>query len=120
MQIKTFFTQCLAKGRIFNKWSKKYVWIMQDFLFDDWTTRFNLKLEKGTNRGNFIFMVQALFFDGKIGRYRLKQKEAYSATYEQLLEAYTAPVAEPFEIDDFLNIVKARIPVGMKKSRSRS
>jgi hypothetical protein len=118
MQIKTFFTQCLAKGRIFNKWSKKYVWIMQDVLFEDWTTRFNLKLKEGTDGGNFIFMVQALSYDEKIGRYRLKQEKIYSTTYEQLLEAYAAPVVGAPRVDEFLSTVEARIPKGLRKKIS--
>lgn len=109
MQVKTFFTQCLTKGHLFDEWSKKYVWIMQDFLYEDWVTRFNLQLKKGVNNGNFIFFVCSLIFNDKEGKYQLKLKEVYSATYKQLLEAYTAPLVDYPDINQFLDKLKSKI-----------
>lgn len=118
MQIKTFFTQCLAKGRLLNRWSKKYVWIMQDVLFEDWSTRFNLRLKRGAGDENFIFKVYDLIYNVRIGRYQLNLKETYSATFEQLLAAYTAPIVEIPDMNKFLGGLRTKISRGLRKRGS--
>jgi len=115
MQVKTFFTQCLAKGRLFNRWSKKYVWIMQDVLFENWIDRFNLKLKRGVDDENFIFKIYDPVYNEKMGRYQLNLKETYSATFELLLEAYAAPMVEIPDMNEFLVALRTKIPRGLRK-----
>jgi len=105
MQIKTFFTQCLNKGRLFSRWQKKYVWIIQDVIYEDWTSRFQLKLDEGSEKGTIVFMVYDLVFDDASGKYRWRLRKIVSSSHTHLLEAYSQPARELPPPDDFvLNI----------------
>jgi hypothetical protein len=89
MQVKTFFTQCLVKGKVFEAWSKKYVWIMQDVLFDNWMKRTKARLSKKGNGKSIVFAVYKLVFDAKASRYRLRLRERHYASYRELVEVYS-------------------------------
>ena len=114
MQIKTFFTQCLAKGRLFKHWNKKYAWLMQDVMFENWLERFSLNLGEGVEHGDFIFPVYDLVFNSVSERYELKLKNTYSATYDELLEAYsgTGRGRDLPPVQTFTENLRKRLSVG--------
>lgn len=109
MQIKTFFTQCLNKGQLFAKWNKKYLWVMQDMIYENWTQRFQLELHGGPDTGDSIFIVYEFVYDDALGRYRLKMRGISSAARAELLEAYSRPTTKLPEESSFLEAIKEKL-----------
>ncbi|KXA91947.1 hypothetical protein AKJ63_00305 [candidate division MSBL1 archaeon SCGC-AAA259D18] len=107
MQIKTGFTQCLQKGRVFSKWGKKYVWILQDVLFKNWTNRFKLGLEKGSEN-EIVFMDYKLKFDENKNRYCLTHLKTVSAEHKTLVQAYSEPPEKAPAKNEFASHVEKK------------
>jgi hypothetical protein len=107
MQVKTFFTQCLVKDKVFEAWSKKYVWVMQDVLFDNWMKRTKARLSKKEDDKYIIFAVYKLVFDTKASRYQLRLRERRYASYRELVEVYSR--TEIPDLRHFLRRLKQKV-----------
>ncbi len=87
-QIKTFFTQCLQKSQLFEKWNRNFVWILDDSVFRNWIDRFSLKLDPFNSDNRIFFFSYSLEFNKESTKYELVQKSVASSNRTALLEAY--------------------------------
>ena len=87
-QIKTFFTQCLQKSQLFEKWNRNFVWILDDSVFKNWLNRFSLKLDPLDLNNRIFFFTYGLEFNKVSRKYDLIQKSVASSNRMALLEAY--------------------------------
>lgn len=86
--IKLSFTQMMNKGQVFESWDRKYVWVVQDVLFQNFSKRFDLKLKEGTDdKKSIVFQtVKMVLNKGNVFDIELDKK--YSASISDLLYAY--------------------------------
>ncbi len=112
MVIKTFFIQCLTKGKLFAHWGTPYVWVMQDTLFFNWVGRYDLELEEGLGGEDFIFAPCHLAFDDSDGQYHLELTRVVSASHEQLLSAFALPEESAFSREKFRRQLQEKLRQG--------
>lgn len=72
--LKLEIIQVILKGMIFEEWGKKYVWVLQDYLFDYLQALTGFSVKDGTNDEPIIFYLVTLKFDDVKGRYTLDEK----------------------------------------------
>lgn len=108
-QIKTFFTQCLNKSQLFSSWKKKFVWIIEEHVFNDWLDRFGLNLPTGLNNGEIIFKSYGLDFNKSLGRYALASRKTVSTDRTTLLSAYSRPTQDLPKVKEFIENIKRRL-----------
>jgi hypothetical protein len=102
--IKLSFTQIMVKGQVFEKWSKKYIWLLQDSLFNNLVERFGLKLETGYKDSNIIFYVVKMV-DYK-DFFKISLKKIYSTSVQELTKAFRQ--TEILPIEDFLKAIRRK------------
>jgi hypothetical protein len=107
MQVKTFFTQALVKGNIFEAWGKTLVWVMQDALFDNWMKRINLKLSSTQNGSYIAFAILSLVHDAASNRYGFTLRERRFITYGKIAEVYSNQ--DPPDIKAFVSEIEGKI-----------
>lgn len=87
--VKLSFVQIMNKGQVFESWERKYVWILQDRLFEDLTKRFGLEIEKSTDRKKFIILYVVKLEENKTAKiFNIKLSETYATSVEDLSKAY--------------------------------
>lgn len=117
-QIKTFMYQCLSKGWYFNKWNKKYLWIFQDALFDEYVKRWDISLKEMPKDGeNLIFLVYELLYNSESKRYNLRKKEVWFLSYEDFRKAM--PKAEELAEEEFKRKLKDKVQQTQDDPRPR-
>lgn len=108
-QIKTFFTQCLIKSQLFEKWNRNYIWILDDSVYDNWRTRLALRFDEFNLKDKIFFYSYGLNFDNELKRYSLVQKAALSTNRKVLLEAYNTPSGDLPNEKEFIATLTAKM-----------
>jgi len=85
--IKLSYIQMLIKGQVLESWNKKIYWVMQDFVYDNMVTRFELH-DLEYNKGNSTnYHIYDLELNNDV--YNLKLIEKKSTTTTNLIKAFT-------------------------------
>lgn len=72
--IKLSYIQMLMKGQVMESWGKNIFWVLQNFVFDDMTSRFNLNNLEQNNNLNSHYHIYDLVEKGNIQKLKLIQK----------------------------------------------
>lgn len=104
--IKLSFVQMMNKGQIFERWGKKYVWIVQDILFENFVNRFKLNIKEGAEK-SIVYYTVNIRKDKKNDVFTIQQSKIYSATISELLKAYNRKDVPP--INDFIEAIKRKV-----------
>lgn len=105
--IKLSFTQIMNKGQVFEKWGKKYIWILQDVLFENLVSRFNLDIEESFNDNQIIFYtVKLILEDNKI--FEVKRSKVFSTNILGLLKAYSRGGKEIPSLESFIDAISSK------------
>lgn len=85
--IKLSYIQMVVKGQVMESWNKKIFWIMQDFVFDNMVSRFNLGNLDFDEKDNSRYHVYDLIPGPKNENiYNLKLKEEKSTNISNLIK----------------------------------
>jgi len=108
--IKLSFIQMLNKGQIFEMWSKKIVWAVQRYLYDNMVKRFGLKNmefdEKDANRF-LICNIDCSFPE----QYHIISENIYSSNIENLIRAFKRSKLP--KLDDFINVLSRKLKLNL-------
>jgi len=104
--IKLSFTQVMFKGQVFERWMKKYIWLLQDSLFDNLVERFGLKLEEGYKDNQIIFYVVKMV-KNKEDFFNMPPENIYSTSVQELVKAFKQ--TEILPVEDFLNAIRRKL-----------
>jgi len=104
--IKLSFTQVMFKGQVFEKWMKKYIWLLQDSLFDNLVERFGLELEQGNKDNEIIFYVVKMV-KNKDDLFNIALKNMYSTKVQELVKAFRQ--TEVLPIEDFVRAIRSKL-----------
>lgn len=108
-QIKTFFTQCLNKSQLFQKWDKKFIWILDSSVFDNWKSRFNITFNSSPQSSNIHFFSYGLEFNQKLKKYNLLLKEDVAVNRSNLLDAYMRSNDDLPDIHEFIRNISKKL-----------
>lgn len=103
--IKLSFTQIMFKGQVFEKWLKKYIWLLQDSLFNNLVDRFGLKLEEGYKDNQIIFYVVKMVNNKDF--FSLSSEKTYSTSVQELTKAFKQ--TEILPVEDFLKAIRRKL-----------
>lgn len=102
--IKLSFTQMMFKGQVFEKWMKKYIWLLQDSLFNNIVERFELEIEKGYEKSIVFYVVKMVenkdFFE-------MRLENIYSTSVKELMKAFEQTEIVP--VEDFLRAIRLKL-----------
>lgn len=103
--IKLSYIQMLIKGQVFESWGKNIVWVLQDYVFHNMESRFNLvNLEYKPLNYNKFFIYDLEKHDDK---YNIKLSKKKSTTVSNLLTAFTHQPTP--DIKDFISHLEGKI-----------
>ena len=85
--IKLSYIQMLIKGQVMESWNKNIYWIIQDFVFNNMISRFNLKDLEYDKELNTNYHIYDLHESDNI--YELKLLDIKSTTIANLIKAFT-------------------------------
>ena len=86
--IKLSYIQMLIKGQVMESWNKKIFWVMQDFVYDNLVSRFNLVDLDFDEKDKSHYHIYDLELNNE-NIYKLKLKEIKSTTVSNLIKAFT-------------------------------
>lgn len=101
--IKGSSLQMIDKGYLFQKLSKKSIWVIQDTLFGILSEIYNIKMNDITDKEcpkehNIIFVVMGLEDNSKLNRYNLVVRKCFSTTASALQQAISGKTVIPEEV----------------------
>jgi hypothetical protein len=100
----------MNKGQIFEGWKKKYIWILQDVLFENLVSRFGLTLNESIDNENFIIFYTVSMSENKEKNiFRIQPQKIYSTNIEELSRAYQRGPVLP--INEFIESIKRKAEV---------
>lgn len=105
--IKLSFTQVMNKGQVFEKWGKKYIWILQDVLFENLVKRFNLDIKESLDENQIIFYTVELIPEDN-NLYKIKQSKVFSTNILELLKAYSRGGKEIPTLESFIEAISIK------------
>jgi len=86
--IKLSYIQMLIKGQVMESWGKKIFWVLQDFVYDNMVSRFNLVNLDFDEKDISHYHIYDLELNAE-NIYQLKLKEIKSTTVSNLIKAFT-------------------------------
>lgn len=104
--IKLSFTQVMFKGQVFEKWGKRYIWLLQDALLDNIVERFNLVLSEGYKDNQIIFYSVRMNLN-KQNLFEISLKKIYSTRIEDLVKVFKQ--TEMLPMDEFIQAIRRRL-----------
>jgi hypothetical protein len=103
--IKLSYIQMLIKGQLMEKWNKSIVWIMQKYVFENMTNRFNLSNMAYSKENKTKYFIYDLFVNKSINNIKLIEKR--SSSIPNLLKAFTNQPTP--NIDDFIEHLENKV-----------
>jgi len=117
---KRTFTQILNKGNVLEHWGHRIYWVVQERIFQDLVSRYNLQGLGYSPKHSTVFALYDLVPDGKA--YRLTHKRFVSASVDDLFRAFRTNPNIPSK-QDFMDRLSAKISaqlkLGLQVRRSR-
>lgn len=103
---KRTFTQILNKGVILESWRKKIYWVVQESVYADLATRYNLQTLTLDPQNATLFALYGLQTQGQ--RFAVVSSRLVSASIDQLFAAFRNNPNIPSE-EDFVHTLKCKI-----------
>ena len=85
--LKLAYMQMLIKGQVMESWNKKIFWVIQNFVYDNMVSRFNL-VDLEYNKNNKVHY-HIYDLERNQNLYNLKLKDQKSTTVSNLIRAFT-------------------------------
>jgi len=109
--IKLSFIQMLMKGQVIENWGKNIVWVMQDFVFSNMLSRFDLErkpLDRDLSTHFFLYKMDEtdIGFDLKLG-------ETCSSSVRDLAKAFERGKGLP-TLNSFIKTLEAKIQLNLE------
>ena len=112
---KGFLPQFILKGQLFDEWKMPYVAVMQDELWEQFTSKFRIQTHEITKYTTETFMFFLYSLDDEGSRYRLRKKKVMATRWIDLLFSFAVDGNLLVNYDDARNIIrkmmKAKTPV---------
>ena len=108
---KRTFTQILNKGIVLEHWRHKIYWVVQDQIFQDLVSRYNLQGLEYNSKHSTVFALYDFVPDGK--SFRWTHKRFVSASVDDLFRSFRNNPNIPSK-DDFLKKLSAKIATRLK------
>ena len=113
--LKRSFTQILNKGIVLENWQQKIYWVFQEFVYRNFTNRYNLKNMGFDPAHSTVFMIYDL--KRQADCYQLTNTRIESSTIENLFNAFrnnpNIPSKDKF-VDALNKKLKAQIQLNLK------
>lgn len=106
--IKLSFMQMLIKGMVVEKWGKHCAWVMQDYVFSNMLSRFDIKNNDFSKNKNSHYFIYEMDRKNEADIFHLKLKEVNSFTVLELKRAFDSERELP-DVDFFMDLLKKRL-----------
>ncbi len=106
---KGFLPQFIFKGQLFDEWKMPYIAVMQDELWEQFTSKFKIQTHeiKSYSTETFMFFLYSLVEEDK--RYRIRRKKIMATRWVDLLFSFAVDGNLLINYEDAKKIIGAKI-----------
>ncbi len=108
---KRSFTQILNKGIVLENWGHKIFWVIQEPVYQDFISRYNLNNMSYNDKHTTVFTIYDLIEEGD--NYKLSQTRMESSTIDALFKAFRNNPNIPSK-HDFIRKLNTKLQAGLE------